>query len=176
MIEWGALAGKVAEKVLGPIGGMIWDAFLRWRAQNLIRGSHGGPFSLLLARLDGDTESGSVRETLRETIRREFADAVQITTWPASLRVGEGHQYDAERVVYETAQKWLKQTSCDLLIWGRTKGQNVVSLRFTVADIGNRDAENYRLTETFDLPGDFIVQLGAAVAARIALSARRRFT
>jgi tetratricopeptide (TPR) repeat protein len=169
VIEW-AFVWKIAEKPLGWIGGPIWRAIQRKRAQNLIRGSFGGKLSIMLARLDGDTESGALRETIRETIRREFGDAVSITTWPEPLLMGEGHEYDVERGAYETAQKWLRQKGCDLLVWGRVKGQNVLSLRFTIAEIGSHDPEPYKLTETFDLPANFVAKLGAAIAARIALS------
>ena len=64
MIEW-AFLWKIAEKPLGWIGGPIWRAIQRKRAQILIRGSFGGKLSIMLARLDGDTESGALRETIR---------------------------------------------------------------------------------------------------------------
>jgi tetratricopeptide (TPR) repeat protein len=163
---------KIAETVLGWIAPPIRDAILRVRARNLIRESSGRKISILLACLDGDNASKSYRETLRETIRREFSDAVEITLWPEPLIIADGHEYDAERGAYATAQKWLARTHCDFLIWGREKGRNergetVLSLRFTVADIDSRSAESYKLTDTLDLPSQFIAHFGAAIAARV---------
>ena len=89
--------------------------------------------------------------------------------------LSDGHESDVERGVYERAQKLLKDHHCDLLISGRVKGRSsdntVLSLRFTVAEAEGRKPENYTLTETFDLPANFVGHLGAAISARVAMSA-----
>ena len=162
---------KLVDKLLGWLIDPIRDAFVRMRTRNLIRASSGRKVSLLVARIDGDNDAGSLRETVRETIRRELGNAVEITLWPEVLSIGDGHEYDAERGAYAKAQKWLAEKHCDLLVWGRVKGANVLSLRFTVAEIGSHDAQTFVLTETFDLPTDFIARLGTALAARLLLGA-----
>jgi tetratricopeptide (TPR) repeat protein len=158
---------KLLEKALSWVITPLRDRFLRLRRRNQIRASAGRKIGILLARLDGDTDTGSLRETIRETIRRELDDAVEIVLWPEALRVEDGHEYDAERGAYAKAQKWLASKHCDLLVWGRIKGQSVLSMRFTLAEIGSPNAETYKLTETFDLPISFIANLGVAITTRI---------
>lgn len=170
MVEYASIGWKIVENLFSWVGGPIWRAIVRKRAQRLVRASDGGKISIMLARLEGDSESNPIRESIREAIRRELGDAVSITTWPDLLRMGEGHELDVERVAYETAQSWLKQKGCDLLVWGRIKGRSVVSLRFTIAGGDSRDAESYQLTDKFDLPVSFIAELGAAIAARTVLT------
>ena len=46
----------------------------------------------------------------------------------------------------------------------------MLSLRFTVAAATGGDPENYKLTETFDLPAEFVGDLGAAISARVIVS------
>ncbi len=50
---------------------------------------------------------------------------------------------------------------------GRGSGPTVLSLRFTVAGADSANPESYKLTETFDLPADFVGRLGAAISARV---------
>jgi tetratricopeptide (TPR) repeat protein len=175
VIEWG-LVWKIVEKPLALIGGPLYDRFMRMRTRTLIRASSGRKISILLARIDGDTANNSYRETVRETLRREFGSTVEIVLWPEALRVADGHEYDAERGADATAQKWLTQKHCDVLIWGREKGKNdkgetVLSLRLTVADLGSRDSESYKLTDTIDLPIEFVSHFGAALVARVVMGA-----
>jgi tetratricopeptide (TPR) repeat protein len=161
---------KLLDKVLGSLFEPIHDAYVRLQTRSLIRKSSGRKVSLLLARIDGDNEYGSLRETVRETIRRELGNAVEITLWPEGLRIGDGHEYDAERGAYQKAQNWLAAKHCDLLVWGRLKGPSVLSLGFIVAEVGASHPRTFSLTpDTFDLPTNFIGELGAALTARFVL-------
>ena len=130
--------------------------------------------SILIARLSDDANN-SYRTTLFETIRGEFGNAVELTNWPDEYALADGYESDIERSIYERIQKLLKQRNADLLISGRVKGwtqdSTILSLRFTVAEAGSANPETYRLTETFDLPTDFIGNLGAAISARVVMSA-----
>src|ERR1700676_332655 len=158
---------KLFDKTLGWIIQPLREIFLRRRSQHLVRRASGRKIGILIARIDGDTLNGSLRETIRETIRRELGDAIEIVSWPTSLVIDDGHEQDSEQGAYLKAQSWLTSKNCDLLVWGRIKGTNVVSLRFTLANIGSVRAETYKLTETFDLPIEFLVRLGSALAVRI---------
>jgi tetratricopeptide (TPR) repeat protein len=158
---------KLGEKVFGNWIDRGAKAFTRWRKRHSIQPAPGTKVALLLARLDGDTEHGSHRESVREAIRRELGNAVDIVLWPDTLRIEEKHGVDAERVAQQTAQSWLLEKKCDLLVWGRVKSSNVVSLRFTVSEMRGPEAESYELTSTLDLPLDFISDLGVAIAAKV---------
>ena len=84
------------------------------------------------------------------------------------MRLGDGHQVEAELAANSTAQKWLKAKHCDLLVWGRAKDAKVLSLRFTIAETGGFEPKSYRLTdEKLELPIEFISDLGAAIATRL---------
>lgn len=175
MVEWGAFGLKIAEPVLRFIGGRAYDSYLKYAIRRDIRLGSRQKIGILLARLAEDTPTDSHRETLYETIRRELGDAVALTNWPDVQTLGDGNEYDIERRAYQKVQRLLRERGCDLLISGRVKGRNeattVLSLRFTVADADAANPESYKLTETFDLPADFVGRLGAAIAARIVISA-----
>jgi hypothetical protein len=159
---------KFGEKVFGGGIDRGAKAFTRWRKRHSIQPAPGTKVALLVARLDGDTEYGSHRESVREAIRRELGNAVDIVLWPDALRIEESHGVDAERVAQQTAQSWLLEKKCDLLVWGRVKSSNVVSLRFTVSQMRGPEAQSYELTDTLDLPLEFIGDLGVAIAAKVA--------
>jgi tetratricopeptide (TPR) repeat protein len=159
---------KIAEKIFGGSIDRAMKAFTKWRKRHVIQPAPGTKIALLLARLDGDTEHGSHRESVREAIRRELGDAVDIVLWPDALRIEERHGVDAERIAQRTAQNWLVEKRCDLLVWGRVKSSNVVSLRFTVSQMRGPEAQSYELTDTLDLPLEFISDLGVAIAAKVA--------
>jgi hypothetical protein len=174
VIEWG-LVLKIAEPALRLIGGPLYDRYLKYKIRRDIRGGSGEKISILIARLADDTPTDSFRTTVYETIRRDLGDAVELTNWPDIQVLGDGHEYDIERQAFEKAQALLKERKCDLLVSGRVKGRSadstVISLRFTVAESSGQSPENYKLTETFDLPADFVVHLGAAISARVMMSA-----
>ena len=176
MIEWSAFGLRLAEPVLRLVGGPLYGRYLKYKARRDIRRGPGKKIHILIARLAEDTATNSFRETLYETIRRELGDAVELTTWPDVQILGDGNQYlMSERRAYEKAQKLLKERHCDLLISGRVKGRStnttVLSLRFTVPEARAKNHESYKLTETFDLPADFVGDLGAAISARAVMSA-----
>jgi tetratricopeptide (TPR) repeat protein len=163
--------GKIVDKLLGGFVEHTGKTFTRWRRRSSIPAASGKKIALLLARLDGDTEMGSHRESVREAIRRELGNAVEIVLWPEALRVEEGHGREAELTAYRTAQNWLIDKRCDLLVWGRVKASNVISLRFTVSAMNGPESNAYKLTETLDLPMDFISALGVAISARVTIHA-----
>ncbi len=170
-----ALLWKIAEWVVGWLGTSALDRYRRFRIRRDIRASSGQKITILLAKIDGDTDANSHRKTLHETIRRELGAAVTITLWPEALPNCDGHEYDSEHGAYATAQKWLANKRCDFLIAGREKGRNaagetILSLQFIVADIGHRPSESYKLSDTLDLPVKFISDLGVAISARVVTS------
>lgn len=172
MIEWGGILWKLAEKLFGVFGEPALDRFLRWRAQRAIRGSSRKKFAILLAKIAGDTAAEALRQTLNEAIRHEFGRAIEITRLTEALPYGDGHESDAELGAYATARRWLADKHGDLLIAGRDKGRNaqretVLSLQFIAADAEEREPKSYKLTDTLDLPVNFISDLGAAIAARV---------
>lgn len=171
MIEWAPLLVKAVEKVLGAVSERLLD---RYRRHAIRRGS-GEKIHILLARLAEDTPTDAYRTTVFETIRKELGDAVELTNWPDAFTLGDGHEYDIERRSHEKAQVLLKSRNCDLLISGRVKGRDehgtVLSLRFTVAERTGGNPESYKLTETFDLPAEFVGSVGAAISARVILAA-----
>ena len=173
VLEWG-LVWKIVEKPLSLIGGSLYDRYLRYRIRRDIRHGTDQKIHILLCRL-ADDATDTYRTTIYDTIRDELGNAVQLTNWPDVQVLGDGYEYDIERRAYERVQGLLKEHNCDLMISGRVKGQGkdgaVLSLRFTVADTANRSPETYKLTDTFDLPAAFVGHLGAAIAARVILSA-----
>jgi hypothetical protein len=174
LIEFGVL-WKVLEKSLGGVGGPLYERYQRYAARRDIRRSAGRKIAILLAKIDGDGND-SHRRTLAETIRREFGDAVEMTRWTTALPLIDGHEYDAERGAYATAQRWLREKRCDVLLAGREKGKNaagetVLSLQFITAEHESEKTGSYKLSDTLDLPVGFVSDLGAAIAAHIMMSA-----
>ncbi len=148
----------------------LWRAYLRWRVPS----ANPAKISVLLARLNQDKSDGALRDTVREAIVGQLGDAVEVIPWPESLRIGEGRYADANQRARWKAQKWLKAKSCDLLIWGRVKGDKTIALRFTPSEGSDSDTRSYGLTaDTLDLPINFISHLAAAVAARVVVEAAR---
>jgi hypothetical protein len=131
-----------------------------------------GKVSILLAQLYQDNSNGALRETVREAIVGQLGDAVEVILWPESLRVGEGRHAEADANARTQAQKWLRSKSCDLLVWGRAKGDKTLALRFTPSTGSDSDMRSYGLTaETLELPLGFVSDLGAAIAARVIVEA-----
>jgi tetratricopeptide (TPR) repeat protein len=147
-----------------------WPAYLRWR----VPCADPKKISVLLARLYQDRSGGSLQETVREAIVKQLGDAVEVIPWPESLRVGEGRYADANTRARSKAQKWLDAKSCDLLIWGRVKGDKTIALRFTASQGSDSDMRSYGLTaDTLELPLGFVSDLGATIAARVVAEAAR---
>ena len=147
----------------------LWRAFLRRR----VPAAKPGRISVLLAQLHQD-KGGGLRETVREAIVGQLGDTVEVVLWPESLRVGDGRHADANTKALSKAQKWLNAKSCDLLVWGRVKGDKTIALRFTPSEGVGSDMRSYGLTaDTLELPVNFVSDLAAAVAARIVTEASR---
>lgn len=149
-----------------------WQPLRRLIAQWRVPVASGRKISLVLARLDGDKDGNSLRETVREGIKKVFGEDIEIILWPEPLRLGEGRDSDDERRARDKAQKWLAAKKGDLFLWGRVKGGKTLSLRLTPASGEPTAAESYGLTpDTLDLPIKFVSDLGSAIAARVAVSA-----
>ena len=147
----------------------LWRAFLRCRVPS----AKPGKISVLLARLNED-KGDRLRETVREAIVGQLGDAVEVIPWPEFLQVGEGRYADASTKAQSKAQNWLKAKSCDLLVWGRVKGDKTIALRFTPCEGSHLELRSYGLSaDTLDLPVEFISDLAAAVSARIVAEAAR---
>jgi hypothetical protein len=164
VVDWAAIGWSIAGPIVKGIGGRLYDRYLKYKIRRDIRASSGKKIGIFIARLAGDTADNSGRTTLYDTIRAELGDAVELTNWPDEFILGEGHEADIERGAHQKAQKLLKDHNCDLLISGRIKGhgadKTVLSLRFTVAEAAAEKPGSYTLTETFDLPIDFVSRLG----------------
>jgi tetratricopeptide (TPR) repeat protein len=148
----------------------LWRAAQRWQ----VRRAKPDKIRILLAQLHGNDKDGSLRETVSESIVAQLGDAVDVILWPEALRVGDGNQTTANIKAGATAQRWLNDKSCDLLIWGRIKSDKTVALRFSPREGPASESRSYGLTaDTLDLPPKFGSDLGAALAARIVVEAAR---
>jgi tetratricopeptide (TPR) repeat protein len=156
------LANDVLPRLLGSAVHSRW--FVQWR----LKINTEKRITLLIAKLDGDNSSGSLRETIIDAIKGQLSNSVAIYRWPSPLILASGIDEEAEKSAHKTATSWLKQKRCDLLIWGRVKADNVISLRFTPAEKDEAQPQTYVLTsETFELPTKFITDLGVAIAAYV---------
>jgi tetratricopeptide (TPR) repeat protein len=161
-------SGIVAETIAGLLVPALIavGAFLiiRWRRRRIPLPPN-DKIILLLARLEGDS-GNVVREALQECVERELSGNVAVMRLDESLAYNEGYHDAAEIKLLEQAHEWLGRTGADLLVWGRAKSSNVVSLRFIPAKQKNTDPKTYVLTpDTLDIPSQFISNLGAAIAA-----------
>ena len=149
-------------------GETLRRSLAKWR----IPAASGQEIGLLVARLDGDKAGNPLRETVREAIKEDLGQAIEIILWPEALQLGEGRDSDTEIRVAAKAQKWLASKKCDLLLWGRVKGDRTLSLRFTPRSGTTTAAQSYGLTaDTLDLPVKFLSDLGSAVAGRVVAAA-----
>src|SRR5262249_13714187 len=94
---------------------------------------------------------------------------VEVTRLTEPLPYDDGHEHDAELAALATARQWLTDKNADLLIAGRDKGRNahgetILSLRFITPDAEDPKPASYKLTDTLDLPVNFMTDLGAAIA------------
>jgi tetratricopeptide (TPR) repeat protein len=148
-----------------------WKALSSSVAMWLVPAASGKKIGVLIARLEGDKTSDPSRETVREAIKKDLGDSVEIILSPITLRLGTGRDSDAERHARDKAQEWLAAKQCDLLLWGRVKGDRTLSLRLTLAGGDPTPATSYGLTpDTLELPLKFVSDLGSAIAARVVVS------
>lgn len=136
-----------------------------------VRRASGKRIAILLAKLEGDTEHDTLRKTVWESIKAELGDSVEIILWPRILQLQEGHERDVDNLAAKLSRKWLNNKRCDLLVWGRVKAANVISLRITAADV-TFGPKSYALEGSeLDLPVELISHLGVAISARLLTSA-----
>jgi tetratricopeptide (TPR) repeat protein len=146
-------------------------AFRKRRALRALGKVSGQKIAILLPRLAGDDSACSQRETVREAIKHEFGEAVELMVWPETLTLPEGNDADAGTQSDRTARGWLEQTGCDVVVWGRVKGSNVLSLRISNG-INAVDQKPYKLSsQTLDLPQEFGLELCAQIAVQAAAEA-----
>ena len=161
------LANELLPRLLGSAVHSRW--FVQWR----LKINSEKRITLLIAKLDGDNTSGTLRETIIDAIREQISDSVAVYRWPDPLTLENGIDEEAEERARKKAIRWLKKKRCDLLIWGRVKADNNVSLRFTPAEIDEAKPRTYILTPgTLELPAKFIADLGVAIAAYVASNIR----
>lgn len=131
----------------------------RRRARRQVGRASGNRIAILIARLVGDDRFNGSRQTVLETIQARFGESVELMTWPESLAISEGHNEKSEETAGRTVREWLATTGCDVLVWGRVRGQQVLSLR-----IGGRLQRPYALDEkTLSLPDDFGADLVTSI-------------
>jgi hypothetical protein len=156
------LANEVLPRLLGRAVHSRW--FVQWR----LKINTEKRITILIAKLDGDNASGSLRETIVDAIKGQISNSVAIYRWLSPLSLESGMDEEAEERARKKAIGWLKQKRCDLLIWGRVKADNVISLRFTPAEKDEAQPQTYVLTSgTLELPAKFIADLGVAIAAYV---------
>jgi tetratricopeptide (TPR) repeat protein len=156
------LVNEVLPRLLGSAVHSRW--FVQWR----LKINTEKRITLLIARLDGDNTSGALRETIIDAIKRQIYNSVAVYRWPDSLTLDSGIDEEAEERARKKALSWLRKKRCDLLIWGRVKADNIISLRFTPAEKDEAQPQTYVLTSgTLELPAKFITDLGVSIAAYV---------
>jgi tetratricopeptide (TPR) repeat protein len=164
---------NLAIRVIGWFFSLFSESAGRWWTRKQIAPASGRALSILVAKISADNSANSNHHSIREAIENAMKDSVSVIGWPYELPLGDGLDALAHEKSESLARRWLKSKKCDLLISGRMKSDNVVSLRFTTLNpeqpsITDRvqGAQTYSLpTETMEFPADFISHLGAAVAA-----------
>ncbi|MDR3484296.1 MAG: hypothetical protein P4M05_05220, partial [Bradyrhizobium sp.] len=164
---------NLAIKAIGSVVGVFSTRAGEWWERQKIAPATGRTLSILVAKISGDNAANSNHHSIREAIRNAMGDGVSVIGWPKELPVGDGLDELAHKKSESLARKWLESKRCDLLISGRMKSPNVVSLRFTTLNqqqpsVGesNLGPQTYNLpVETMDFPTTFIDHLGAAIAA-----------
>src|SRR5262249_1076655 len=109
---------------------------------------------------------------IREAIAAAMPE-VSVIGWPNELSIGDGLDESAQLSARNTARRWMKQKNCHLLVSGRMKSANVVSLSFTPFDEEEasakellRGTQTYTLAvDTMDIATKFMDDLAAALAA-----------
>jgi tetratricopeptide (TPR) repeat protein len=160
-------------KVLGAAIGFARPKLGKWWGRRQIPAASTEKISILIAKLGSDNAANSCHHSIREAIRSAMPGTVDVIAWPEELALKDGLDEAARADANETARKWMRAKNCDLLISGRIKSSNVVSLTFTPyspVPISRNgviaDPQSYSLPiDTMDFPTAFIDDLGAAIAA-----------
>jgi tetratricopeptide (TPR) repeat protein len=153
--NWPLLAAGFGCVVLLLLAGRGLRIIARRQSHAAAGRASGERIAILLPRLVGDDADGTKRETIRERIRGELGNAVELLLWPETLKISEGRDDEAEQRALDQGRQWLAATGCDVVIWGRVRGDRVLSLR-----IGGGAHHPYVLDEnTLDLPEEFNAEL-----------------
>jgi len=163
--------------------GLIWlgPALVRWWKRWRIPAASSERISILVAKLSGDTNAHSHHHSIREAINRAMLGTVAILAWPEELPIGDGADEVARERAEETGRRWLRDQKCDLLISGRIKSSNVVSLKFTSlrSNPVSSSAKTIGLPQTYflpvdtmEFPGAFVADLGSAISACVVANIR----
>jgi hypothetical protein len=163
---------NLAIKIAGAISLRFGNRLHDWWKRRQITPASGEKLSILVAKLSGDNAANSNHHSIREAIKRAMP-AVSVLAWAEELPIGDGLDEAAHARATNTARRWMKSKNCDLLISGRIKSSNVVSLRFIPfnsvqpsTDELIRGPQTYALpVDTMDFPANFTDDLGAAMAA-----------
>ena len=164
-----------ALKILGPVFAFVRPVVGKWWKRWRISSASSDKISILVARIGGDSSANTHHHSIREAIKSAVPSAVEILGWFEELPIGDGPDGVAHMRAEGTARKWMKAKNCELLISGRVKSANVISLTFTplssdstVPPDLNSGPRNYALpVDTMELPTAFIDDLGAAIAAYV---------
>ena len=123
---------NLAIRAIGSVAGLFSKPAREWWERRQISPATGNRLSILVAKISGDSNADSNHHSIREAIRTAMADGVNVIGWSEVLPLGGGLDELAHAKAKILARKWLKSKRCDLLISGRMKSANVVSLRFTM--------------------------------------------
>jgi tetratricopeptide (TPR) repeat protein len=164
--SWSILL-KPAAAIIGSIAPNFAKSWKRWR----FPAASSDRVSILVAKLSGD-QGDSHHHSIRDAIRAAASGSVAVYNWEDELPIGAGLDEEVLLRAEKTARTWLTKKRCDLLISGRVKSSNVVSLTFTPAISDNsssfdpsKQTQSYTLPiETMEFPAAFIADLGAAIA------------
>jgi hypothetical protein len=162
---------NLAFKAAGAFSGIFSKRAGAWWSRWQIPTATGKTLSILVAKISGDNAANSNHHSIREAISKAMKEGVSVIGWSEELPIGDGLDELARKQSESMARNWLKSKKCDLLISGRMKSANVVSLRFTIPAEPQpsitepiNGAQIYNLpTETMDFPTTFVSDLGAAI-------------
>jgi tetratricopeptide (TPR) repeat protein len=156
------IAGLVVAAIVALVAAI---PFARWLSRKRLPRAPEDRITILLAKIEGDA-SATTQQTLRECISKNLQNGVAIIALGESIRLGSGLHETAEAEALRGAHNLLKSKNADLLIWGRLKSPDVVSLRFTPAEQQYTQPQTYTLThDSLELPTQFISHLGITIAA-----------
>jgi hypothetical protein len=160
-------------KILGPAFAFARPTLGKWWRRRQIPAASPTKISILVAKRGGDTAADSHHHSIREAIKSAMPGAIAVFGWPEELPVGDGLDEQAHKRAEETARAWMKSKKCSLLISGRIKSSNLISLTFTplnstpISSPHSVDGpQSYALTlDTMEFPAHFVDDLGAAIVA-----------
>lgn len=151
---------------LGFAGTSANAARLWWKRHNIPAGP-GDCFTVILADLVGDAPSRILKHNVRDALKYFFGSSIQIITYPMTFAIGEGRDDIEVRKTHAQAQNLLSKKRGDILIWGRVKSASGIALHFTRRSGTTTEVITYPLETGLELPADFNLDVGAAIAERI---------